>query len=260
VKTFRRKIAYLLYGLNKNSTDILLACLLKTMEPNRFSEPEFHESGIPDWFLTYGDLMTLLLCFFVMLYAISTLQVPKMQAAVESFRGGFAKQGQPEQLKQSEQQTTATPAISVSQGNNAHFQTTYSDEKSVKGGVICFEVNSDELSDKAKRQLNLLIKEFTDSPFKIQITGHAEHNEQGTFRDAMDLSYSRAVNVCRYFVSKGMNYNDFRVCVAGFSEPVEIDGMKPQSVNTCAELKIIINSPKNKEKNKNNNELKLLKF
>ncbi|MDR2705116.1 MAG: OmpA family protein [Planctomycetaceae bacterium] len=230
------------------------------MELNRTSEPEFHESGIPDWFLTYGDLMTLLLCFFVMLYAMSTLQVPKMQAAVESFRGGFTKQGPLEHLKQSGQQTIVSPTITVSQGNKARLQTTFSDEKSVKGGVIHFEINSDELSDEAKRQLNKLIEELADSPFKIQITGHAEHKEQGTFRDAIDLSYSRAVNVCRYFASQGMNQNDFRIHAAGSSEPVEMDETNSQQVNTCVDLKLIINSPRNKEKNKTNNELKKLKL
>jgi chemotaxis protein MotB len=226
------------------------------MKQIRTSESEFYDSGIPDWFLTYGDLMTLLLCFFVMLYAMSTLHVPKMQAVVESFRSGFTNQ---EQLKQSGQQTIVTSTIAVSQGNKAQFQTTYSDEKSIKGGVIRFALNSDELNDEAKRQLNLLIEELADLPFKVQITGHAEQDEQGTFRDAMDLSYSRAVNVWRYFVLKGLNQNDFQIHAAGSSEPTKMNGTNPQSlVNTCVDLKLIINSPRNKETNKTNNELKLL--
>jgi chemotaxis protein MotB len=230
------------------------------MEPNRPSEPEFYESRIPDWFLTYGDLMTLLLCFFVMLYAMSTLQVSKMQAVAESFRGGFVREGVQGKEGQKGQQTIAVPATAISQGNKTRFQTTSVDEKSVKGGLIRFKVNSDELNDEAKRQLNSLIEELDDSPFKVSVTGHAEHHEQGTFRDAVDLSYSRAVNVCRYFVSRGMNQNDFRIHAAGCSEPVEIDGKKSQSVNTCVDLKLIVNAPRNKEKNKTNNKLKLLKL
>ncbi|MDR2440925.1 MAG: OmpA family protein [Planctomycetaceae bacterium] len=227
------------------------------------SETEIVESGMSDWYLTYGDLMSLLLCFFVMLYAMSTLQVPKIQAAVESFRGGLAKQtqeklqeNQQEKKGQQEQQATA-----ISQGNKSRFQTTYIDEKSIKGGVICFAVNSDELNENAKRHLNLLIEEFSVLPFKIQITGHAEYNEQGTYRDSMDLSYSRAVNVYRYFISKGMNQNDFRVYAAGFSEPVEAEGIDPQNANHCVDIKIIANTLRNKEQkeqDQTNNKLKYL--
>ncbi|MDR1268372.1 MAG: OmpA family protein [Planctomycetaceae bacterium] len=221
-----------------------------------------------EWFLTYGDLMSLLLCFFIMLYAMSTLQVSKMQAAVESFRGSSAKQ---EQGKQQEQNTKTTPqsfqATTIPQGNKSQFQTTiqktYSDEKSIKGGIICFKANSDELSEDAKRQLNLLVEDIDGLPFKIQITGHAEVNEQGTYRDSIDLSYSRAANVCRYFVSKGMNQNDFRIYAAGFSEPVEAEGIDLRNINTCVDIKIIANAVRNKEQkdqNKTGKELKYLNF
>ncbi|MDR1141480.1 MAG: OmpA family protein, partial [Planctomycetaceae bacterium] len=137
------------------------------------------------------------------------------------------------------------------------------DAKSIEGGIICFQANSDELSEDAKRQLNLLIEDIDGLPFKIQITGHAEANEQGTYRDSIDLSYSRAVNVCRYFVSKGMNQNDFRIYAAGFSEPVEAEGIDLRKINTCVDIKIIANAVRNneqKEQNKTGKELKYLKF
>lgn len=238
--------------------------------------------------------MSLLLCFFVMLYAMSTLQVPKMQAAVESFRGGLGvsgmatakdqnpKQEQPQEQQEQEQQEQEQQeqeqqgqeqqgqgnwTITVPQGNKARFQTTYSDEKSVKGGIIRFAVNSDELDEETKRRLNLLIEELSGLPFKILITGHAEPNEQGTYRHAMDLSYSRAVNVWRYLVSKGMNQNDFRIHAAGFSEPVEVEAEEKDShdANRCVDIKIIANTPRNtmlpqnKKKNAGTN-LKYLRF
>ncbi|MDR2754345.1 MAG: OmpA family protein [Planctomycetaceae bacterium] len=232
------------------------------------SETEIVDSGMSDWFLTYGDLMSLLLCFFVMLYAMSTLQVPKIQAAVESFRGGLVKQEQEKQQQEKQekqkqhenQTTTTTTTTAISQGNKTCFQTTYSDEKSVKGGVIRFAVNSDELNDETKRHLNLLIEELSGVPFKILITGHAEPDEQGTYRDSMDLSYSRAVNVWRYFVSKGMNQDDFRIHAAGSSEPIEMEEMGSQLINMCADIKIIANTFRNEEKKNVGNNLKYLRF
>lgn len=43
--------------------------------------------GGANWMDTYGDLVTLLLCFFVMLFASSTMNEEKWIAIVESFRG-----------------------------------------------------------------------------------------------------------------------------------------------------------------------------
>ncbi|MFV0519776.1 MAG: flagellar motor protein MotB [Lachnospirales bacterium] len=41
--------------------------------------------GLPAWMGTYGDLVTLLLCFFVLLFASSTVDVEKLQAIALSF-------------------------------------------------------------------------------------------------------------------------------------------------------------------------------
>ena len=41
--------------------------------------------GGANWMDTYGDLVTLLLCFFVLLYSISTLDQAKWIQVVKSF-------------------------------------------------------------------------------------------------------------------------------------------------------------------------------
>jgi hypothetical protein len=46
-------------------------------------------SGSMRWLLTYADMITLLLAFFVILYAISKLDVRKYQALATSLRGAF---------------------------------------------------------------------------------------------------------------------------------------------------------------------------
>ena len=42
-------------------------------------------SGGASWMDTYGDMVTLLLCFFVLLYSMSTLDQQKWQKLVQSF-------------------------------------------------------------------------------------------------------------------------------------------------------------------------------
>ncbi len=51
----------------------------------RKRKPVEEESSTYNWMDTYGDLVTNLLCFFVMLYAMSNLDEAKWQALVEAF-------------------------------------------------------------------------------------------------------------------------------------------------------------------------------
>lgn len=50
-------------------------------------KPEEPKAGCPDWLATYGDLVTLILCFFVLLYSMSSIDVVKFQALAASFSG-----------------------------------------------------------------------------------------------------------------------------------------------------------------------------
>ena len=48
------------------------------------------EPGIPEWVVTFGDMMSLLLTFFIMLVSMSEMKEDeKYQAMVESFREQF---------------------------------------------------------------------------------------------------------------------------------------------------------------------------
>ena len=44
---------------------------------------EESKAGAPEWMVTYGDMVTLLLCFFVLLFALSTIDVEKFKEVRE---------------------------------------------------------------------------------------------------------------------------------------------------------------------------------
>ena len=46
--------------------------------------------GSPAWMSTYGDMVTLLLCFFVLLYSMSTIDASKFEALAASFSQTFS--------------------------------------------------------------------------------------------------------------------------------------------------------------------------
>lgn len=76
-------------------------------------------SGGANWMDTYGDMVTLLLCFFVMLYSMSSMDMEKWIALVESFNpqavteqdpGGHEVSNNTTQTTETEQQQELTQA------------------------------------------------------------------------------------------------------------------------------------------------------
>ena len=53
-------------------------------------KPEEPPKGAPAWQCTFGDLMNLLLCFFVMLYAMSSIDEEKFELIAASFNQSFS--------------------------------------------------------------------------------------------------------------------------------------------------------------------------
>ena len=148
-------------------------------------QPEQNDNSEPqDWLITYGDLMSLLLCLFVMLYAISAVQETKIQSATESLRGGFGLFGT--------QKPPKTGVTSKLAGQK-------------EGGTILFDEGSDDLSDTAKQELNEVYRQLAGTPDRIQIVGQARLGEPSAYRRELDLAYTRAINVWDYLVSLGMN-------------------------------------------------------
>ncbi|MFC1490706.1 flagellar motor protein MotB [Candidatus Latescibacterota bacterium] len=61
------------------------------MAKEKKKEPEKDSTGmVPAYMLTYGDMMTLLLCFFVLLISISTMEVEKLKMAAASLKGALS--------------------------------------------------------------------------------------------------------------------------------------------------------------------------
>lgn len=49
---------------------------------------EDSSSGAPSWLTTYSDMVTLLLCFFVLLFSFSEVDAEKFRSIMSSFQGG----------------------------------------------------------------------------------------------------------------------------------------------------------------------------
>lgn len=113
------------------------------------------KGGLPGWMGTYGDLVTLLLCFYVLLFAMSSIDVTKYKAAVNSFAnqvdvmpGGIALTGE-ELITNGVSQLSEIKVIL--QDNNLMTSDKTTDEDGS-------ESDSDKLDDEIKNQDAVIIE------------------------------------------------------------------------------------------------------
>ncbi|MDR0521175.1 MAG: OmpA family protein [Planctomycetaceae bacterium] len=155
------------------------------MNNNEYAAPDSES----EWVITYSDLMSLLLCFFIMLYAVSTVQETKFQSATESLRGGFGLFG-------NAASDNVFPPKARSKKAAAGRK---------PGGTILFETGSEELSESARQELNAVYRQIADSPLTVRITAASMPGETAVYRRDLDLAHARSLAVWDYLVSLGMN-------------------------------------------------------
>ena len=210
------------------------------------------------WQGTYGDMITLMLCFFVMLYDPTEVDVTAMATVTQS-------------LQMSETETTSGGmSLSAGQlsdlGNNINSLPSLEKGKSLcmakkkavslfapdvksnkititsdeRGLIITllsdnfFEEGSAELNINDTRETLLRLADFFKSDElkgrRFRIEGHTDNTpvtNDSVFPSNWELSATRAVNVLHYLADYGVRENDFSV--AGYADT------RPKFSNDTAE-------------------------
>lgn len=216
---------------------------------------------IPEWVVTFGDMMSLLLTFFIMLVSMSEIkQEDKFQALVDSMREQFGYSLSAESLVPGDVKARTSEFSVMSTMGRAKKKNTakggvpekapVGEEPTVRiirpgrmtaiGSVIFFPSATAELDERAIRDLDLTAEELRGKPQKIEIRGHC--TAEITARTAgtntgMTLAYERAVAVMQYLVDvKGLPIARFRLSTAGDSEPVAVGDVSATNRNSRAEV------------------------
>lgn len=219
----------------------------------REDEPK---KGAPAYMNTYGDMMTLLLTFFVLMFSMSSVDAAKFQAFVESFggAGGILDAGQVitsdsgmlgngmKDFPNDRQITTLTDSESYQKnkelsGIQNELELFIHEEKldeqigvEHKGDAIIvsfadmllFETGKAELKPEAKIVLRTLgegLTKYIDKGYKLSLEGHTDNVPISTaqFPSNWELSAARAIAVAKYFISD-MNISPQMVSAEGFGE------------------------------------------
>ena len=191
--------------------------------------PDEKAAGAPEWMVTYGDMMTLLLCFFVMLVALSEVKTDKFLRVLESLRRAFgysaARAPMPGGNSQGNSPFDRTAYYELIRG--VHGRKSLSDRRgaagpyeksttvregtrSVVGTRIFFARGSAELSAEARRALAEIADLLRGHPNKVEVRGHASRQPLPAdcpYRDKRDLAYARARNTAARMLADSSSPN-----------------------------------------------------
>jgi chemotaxis protein MotB len=208
--------------------------------------------GAPAWMSTYGDMVTLLLCFFVLLYSFSTIDAKKFEAISMSLQNAFNIQ--PGGLTQSSSKSIDAGALGEGPGDAprptesdqsynsrevlALVQSVLKDEMRDDGvtvsvderGVVIsmseqalFDEGSAKLRPESLRILYKIGSVLNRLPNQISIEGHTDSGVpvRSIYIDNWGLSAARASRVTAYLnESINVPQNRLRAVGMGASAPL----------------------------------------
>jgi chemotaxis protein MotB len=186
------------------------------------------EEGLPGWFATFADMMTLLLAFFVLLAAISTIDPVKLQEMAETMGKKVGKTRKEAKAMNLADISKAVSAVVKKSHLEESVEVTTS-PKGVTIGIssdISFESGSAELKPGIIPILEKFIPTIKRSYFQIAVEGHTDSDPLpekywDKYPSNWELSAARAAAVVRELIKMGVNPT--RLQAVGYSKYVPRD-------------------------------------
>lgn len=224
---------------------------------------ERKQAGVPEWVVTFGDMMALLLVFFILLQMFSELKREhEYQRVITAVREAFGYSGgigvlpiddpplksiveQLEQMALKNQQDNKisqndTPGM---EGSEMRITKVREGIMFTIGGRSVFDEFSPVVRDDVRRQLRRLVVLLEGRNNKVIVRGHAAAKyipEDSPWRDLDELSYYRAVNVKDVLVELGIDNKVFRLEAVGSREPVQPRAVDPADIAENRRVEIIL--------------------
>lgn len=207
------------------------------------------EEGAPAWLLTYGDMITLVLTFFVLLFTMSEIKKERVTATMRAFQrqlGVLPRRKANVQVFIQSQRMTETEAYVLRKGppgRHTSVMTIREDErmKRVLGGKNHFEPNSARLTAQGRELLlNEIAPDLRGFRHRIEIRGHTAAAQYDPAQDTWELAYERAYTVMRFLVEEaGLEERLFRVVSCDGNEPIE-SNLTPEGREANRRVEVIM--------------------
>lgn len=213
------------------------------------SDEEDSGGGVPEWILTFGDMMSLLLCFFILLYALSQQQEESQRnAAIESILRQFGdsqaianftasqllnrhvedpgrtidpiRQFNPSERKRADSGGRSIP------GTERRVKTIRDGQRLTVGGPVLFEGGTATLIEPAKSALLSIADSVRGKTHILEVRGFQPQERlpsTSPYSDPVDLAYARTRAVVDFLVEQGgLRRNRIRMALAAPMEAVRL--------------------------------------
>lgn len=161
-----------------------------------------------EWLLTYSDMITLLLIFFILILTVSTTNSAKYRKFAQSVSSALEGKEMESFISQQEnlQKSIARLIEREDLKDLLSMQITGGGINITFQEGIFFESASAELQEKARSILDKLAAKIKDTPFEISVEGHTDNVPISStlYPSNWELSSARASQVVRFLIAKGI--------------------------------------------------------
>lgn len=192
-------------------------------------ENQFNKGAL--WAVTYGDLMSYLMIFFLVLFSFSVSKTDKTKnrkyeeslGNIQKAFGGKAGTQRLERAIAKENEEATAKKLKESVASN--LVQVESSEKRIKlvltEGVL-FDSGRADLRERAKEVLKPIVDELKKLPNEVIVEGHTDNVpiKSGRYSTNWELSMARAYSVISYMESLGMDKRKLAGIGYGENRPV----------------------------------------
>jgi chemotaxis protein MotB len=188
-----------------------------------------------NWQLTLADMMTLLLCFFVIMLSVSKVDPNQYEAMSGIMAEAMMGKNAPSKNIVEQAQTLVDKksknlfelqlelAKLIGKESRAVNLRLRPDAVAInlKGGVF-FKLGSAELTGEALRILGKIVPPLNETHYNMTIEGHSDNLpiKSAQFPSNWELSSARASSVARYFIANGFPRNEIKVVGLADTHPL----------------------------------------
>lgn len=241
--------------------------------------PPKKAKGAPSWMVTYSDLVTLILVFFILLFSMSQIDVNKFKSIAESFRDrhildfnpSVVPIENPPQFNDEQENLEQNDKENGQEGEALDYLLSEIEAFLAENGLedailanrnergvvlvldeqVLFETGEAEIFGGKNAFLDKVGSMLKSIPHLVKVEGHTDNRPITTFRypSNWELSTARASSVIRYLVDE-YKIDSTRFIAIGYGEtrPI-VPNDSPENWEKNRRVEIVISDPEYVDKN-----------
>jgi chemotaxis protein MotB len=213
--------------------------------------PEEKPDGAPEWMVSYADMITIIMSFFVIMFALASGEAQKgkkdrgpQQAAIDSLNHRFGPTWKPfeswglmagnspvkaaggKQKMKAPSPSDEDGTVKVLKREQARIRVPGRGQRVVIGGPVLFDDVARELAEPQKARLQVIAEELAGKPQEVEVVGYASARPLppgAPSPNRSDLAYARCRQVAELLHTMKITPERIRISVAQSAEPTGAD-------------------------------------